>query len=120
MPNVSKWDELPYIDGGDSTNAIAVSADWDISDESNPAAIKNKPFGMIEQIVKDVEAEYNFEKPHDMTTDIVCFSVPDFNSDLFHDVWFNGIYLGTAKPQEMIEIPNGQFYISLLDNYLLG
>jgi hypothetical protein len=103
MPNISKWDQLPYIRSGKAV-------DWNVAEESNPAAIKNKPFGMIEQMVDVVsEKEYKFEKPSDTTTDIVHFSTPNFG-DLFYDVWFNDAYLGTAKPGEKIEIPNGQFY----------
>lgn len=94
---------------GDSINAIG-NIDWNIVDESNPAAIKNKPFGMVEQIVDVVpEAEYNFTKPHEMTTDIVCFSAPSFNDLFYYDAWFNDIYLGMVKPGDRIEIPNGQF-----------
>lgn len=88
-------------------------SDWNITDESNPAIIKNKPFGMIEQIVDIVpEAEYDFYRPNETTTDIVCFSTPDFNDDQTYYVWFNDIYLDTVKPNEVIEIPNGQFSFS--------
>ena len=104
----------PGVNDDDAaTISQIVQSDWDITDESDPAAIKNKPFGMIEQMVDIVpEAEYGFYKPIDTTTDIVCFATPDFNEDAIHCVWFNDIYLGTAKPNDMIAIPNGQFYFT--------
>lgn len=87
--------------------------DWDIADESNPAAIKNKPFGMVEQMVDIVpEAEHSFYRPSETTTDIISHITPNFNDNQAYCVWFNDIYLGTAKSGEAIEIPNGQFYFS--------
>ena len=85
-------------------------ADWDIADESNPAAIKNKPFGMVEQIVDIVpETSYYFQSIGSQNQiGNVGQNIP-FQNDTIYQVWFNGEYIGTARPEEHINIPNGTF-----------
>lgn len=53
--------ELSLAGGGGGGEGVAVQSDWNVTDENDPAYIKNKPFGETVEIIERIDWDGNTE-----------------------------------------------------------